>query len=140
MLPQNIILNREFHCVKYARIQVFSDWYCPFKDTIYSYAGDMGQTNSVFNIFYACFSMNLQLLGLKSVCSSYYSHWAKNVQILSFFWSVSSCIRTRKNSVFGHFSRSECLMLRFNKNPYLRLIFLIFDPYVSNALDYFCYN
>ena len=38
----------------------------------------------------------------------------KSVQIWSFFWSEFSCIRTeygkirtRKNSVFGHFSRSE---------------------------------
>ena len=43
----------------------------------------------------------------------YSLHWVKMVQIRSFFWSVFSCIqsehrkiRTRKNSVFGHFSRS----------------------------------
>ena len=35
-------------------------------------------------------------------------HWyyVKSVQIRSFFWSVFFCIRTRKNSLFGHFSRS----------------------------------
>ena len=33
-------------------------------------------------------------------------HCVKSVQIWSFFWSVFSCIRTRKKSVFGHFSRS----------------------------------
>ena len=33
-------------------------------------------------------------------------HCVKSVQIRSFFWSVFSCIRTRKNSIFGHFSRS----------------------------------
>ena len=40
----------------------------------------------------------------------------KSVQIWSYFWSVFSCIqseyrkiRTRNNSVFGHFSRSACL-------------------------------
>ena len=40
-------------------------------------------------------------------------HCAKSVQIRSYFWSVFSCIRieyrkirTRNNSVFGHFSRS----------------------------------
>ena len=39
----------------------------------------------------------------------------KSVQIRSYFWSVFSCIqseyreiRTRNNSVFGHFSRSVC--------------------------------
>ena len=56
-------------------------------------------------------------------------HCMKSVQILSFFWSVFSCIRieygdfhsrfrilsecwkirTRKNFLFGHFSRSVCL-------------------------------
>ena len=34
-------------------------------------------------------------------------HCVKSVQIRSFFWSVLSCIRTRKNSIFGHSSRSE---------------------------------
>ena len=41
-------------------------------------------------------------------------HCVKSVQIRSFFWSVFSCIRTeygkirtRKNSVFGHFLRSD---------------------------------
>ena len=41
------------------------------------------------------------------------SHCVKNVQMWSFFWSVFSCIqsdyrkiRTRKNSVLGHFSCS----------------------------------
>ena len=40
-------------------------------------------------------------------------HCVKSVQIWSYFWSVFSCIRTeyrkirtRNNSVFGHFSRS----------------------------------
>ena len=41
-------------------------------------------------------------------------HCVKCVQIRSYFWSVFSCIRTeyrkirtRNNSLFGHFSRSE---------------------------------
>ena len=45
-------------------------------------------------------------------------HCVKNVQIRSFFWSLFSCIwteyrkiRTRKNTVFGHFSRSGILKL-----------------------------
>ena len=33
-------------------------------------------------------------------------HCVKSVQIRSFFLSVFSCIQTRKNPVFGHFSRS----------------------------------
>ena len=34
-------------------------------------------------------------------------HWVKSVQIRCFFWSECGKIRTRKNSIFGHFSRSE---------------------------------
>ena len=34
-------------------------------------------------------------------------HLAKSVQIKSFFWSECGKIRTRKNSVFVHFSRSD---------------------------------
>ena len=44
-------------------------------------------------------------------------HCMKSIQIWSYFWSVFSCIqseyrktRTRKNSVFGHFSLSVSLM------------------------------
>ena len=43
----------------------------------------------------------------------FFQHCVKSVQIRSFFWSIFSCIRTeyrkmrtRKNSIFGHFSRS----------------------------------
>ena len=45
----------------------------------------------------------------KIASPSYYSnkaHCVKSVQIRSYFWSVFSCIRTRNNSVFGHFLRS----------------------------------
>ena len=52
-------------------------------------------------------------------------HCVKSVQIRSFFWSVFSCIqskyreiRTRKNSVFGHFSRSD--MLKWNERTILK--------------------
>ena len=63
------------------------------------------------------------------------NHYVKSVQIQSYFWSVFSCIqteyvdslrlriqseyrkiRTRNNSVFGHFSRSEQSSLQ-DKNP-----------------------
>ena len=38
-------------------------------------------------------------------------HFVKSVQIWNFFWFVFSCIRTRKNSLFGHFSRSENFLI-----------------------------
>ena len=45
-------------------------------------------------------------------------HCVKSIQVQSLFWSVLSCIqteyrktKTRKNSVFGHFSRSVCRTL-----------------------------
>ena len=33
----------------------------------------------------------------------------KSIKIRIFFWSIFSCIQTRKNSVFGHFSHSGTL-------------------------------
>ena len=68
------------------------------------------------------------------------SHCVKSVQILSFFWSVFSCIqanmgiyavnfriqpeyrkiRTRRNSVFAHFSRSVRVAFRTLPNIYER--------------------
>ena len=39
--------------------------------------------------------------------SQFHNHCVKSVQIWKFFCSVFSRIRTRKNSVFGHFSHSE---------------------------------
>ena len=46
-------------------------------------------------------------------CNKKSAHYVKSVQIQGFFWFVFSCIqfkyryiRIRKNSVFGHFSRS----------------------------------
>ena len=51
------------------------------------------------------------------------NHGVKSVQILSYFWSVFSSIqskykkiRTRNNSVFGHFSRSESDCDRISKS------------------------
>ena len=38
-------------------------------------------------------------------------HCVKSVPIRSFFWSECEKIRTRKNSVFGHFSRSDCVKI-----------------------------
>ena len=35
------------------------------------------------------------------------THWVKSVQIRSFLWCKYRKIRTRKNSVFEHFSRSD---------------------------------
>ena len=70
------------------------------------------------------------LFALHMFCKFYKNSWQefnflkelstawKSVKIRNFFWSVFSCIRTeykktwtRKNSVFGHFSRSECCRL-----------------------------
>ena len=43
---------------------------------------------------------------LQTIWRSTSLYRVKIVQIRSFFWPVFFCIRTRKNSVFGHFSRS----------------------------------
>ena len=50
------------------------------------------------------------------------AHWVKSVQLRTYFWFVFSCIwtvcrkiQTRKNSVFGHFSRSAHQSFPFSK-------------------------
>ena len=50
----------------------------------------------------------------REMFSNYSNLCVKSVQIWSYYWSVFSCmlteyrkIRTRNNSLFGHFSRSE---------------------------------
>ena len=62
---------------------------------------------SQFIKFYKCYSV----IG-RTLMFSVSSHCVKSVQIRSYFWSVFSRIqyrkiRTRNNSVFGHFSRSD---------------------------------
>ena len=59
-------------------------------------------------------SDNLVKLNSSSLNNLSMKHYVKSVQIRSFFWSAFFCIRTeyrkirtRKNSVFTHFSRSE---------------------------------
>ena len=76
-------------------------------------------------------SFDATYLFFQKVCENLYfwlhSHCVKSVRIRSFFWSVFSCIRpgygdllckseyrkmrTRKNSVFGHFSCSVMLLI-----------------------------
>ena len=60
------------------------------------------------------FHRGLHLWGLGEAKMSQRNHYVKSVQIRSYFLSVFSCIRaeyrkirTRNNSVFGHFSWSE---------------------------------
>ena len=63
-----------------------------------------------------------------------FPHCVESVRIRSFFWSVFSCIQSeyrkikaRKNSVYGHFSRSAVLgqNLRFwiRENPYSSIFY-----------------
>ena len=51
--------------------------------------------------WHRCFPMNF----VKFWRTSFSKHCVKSVQIWSFFWSLFFHIRTRKYSVFGHFSR-----------------------------------
>ena len=46
---------------------------------------------------------------------SQHVYCVKSVQIRSFSWSVFSCIRTRTNSVFGHFLRSARILAYFTQ-------------------------
>ena len=49
-------------------------------------------------------------------------HCVKSIQIRSFFWSIFSCIRTRKNSVFAHFSGSGMYVEDQNHNTKKKLL------------------
>ena len=62
-----------------------------------------------------CLFIGVSILqGLGEAKTSQRNRYVKSIQIQSYFWSVFSCIRTkyrkirtRNNSVFGHFSCSE---------------------------------
>ena len=65
-------------------------------------------------------------------------HCMKSVQIQSYFWSEYKKIRTRNNSVFGHFSRSESqiyfgkgLQSRFNNHSLSITHLLNNDPFAE---------
>ena len=58
------------------------------------------------------------------------SHCVKSVQIRSFFWSEYRKIRTRKNFVFGHFSRSVWFIV-------YRLKFIVYrSKRISQSLSF----
>ena len=79
-------------------------------------------------------------------------HCVKSVQIQSFFWSVFSHIRTeygeilqskcgkiqtRKNSIFGHFSRSNCLTEEHSEHTQTSEIDLfVKKSYQLNTVDW----
>ena len=70
-------------------------------------------------------------------------HCVKSVQIRSFFWSVFSRIhriqskygkiRTRKNSVFGHFSHNIKLKIKFLNASLLSVLLYATDSYVIDT-------
>ena len=86
--------------------------------------------------FYAT-QINLSISRFNSFFLNYTLH--ENVQIRSFFWSVfyriqSKCgkIRTRKNSVFGHFSRSIYpLLVLFHKQCFPQRLFMNISRSIS---------
>ena len=70
-------------------------------------------------------------------------HYMKSVQIRIFFWSAFSRIhriqskygktRTRKNSVFGHFSHNIKLKIKFFKASVLSALLYATDSYVIDT-------
>ena len=61
-------------------------------------------------------------------------HCVKSVQIRSIFWPVFSCIRTRKNSVFGHFSRSDLGVNRLLKKEAYKKAAAVFSNSDQDAI------
>ena len=55
---------------------------------------------------------------LKQALKSFCYHCVESVQIRNYFWFEYRKIRTRNNSVFGHFSRSVFLWHKFCFNTY----------------------
>ena len=53
------------------------------------------------------FPLDMTVPGTMILDKPIQNYCVKSVQIRSYFWSVFRCIRTRNNSVFGQFSRSE---------------------------------
>ena len=83
-------------------------------------------------IFPQLIHLNLQILAKYCI----YLHYVKNVQIRIYYWNVFSCIqsehwkiRTRNNSVFGHFPHSVTVSIRI-----LQILTLIFEnsPFLWN--------
>ena len=54
----------------------------------------------------------------------------KSVQIRSFFWTESRKIRTRKNSVFGHFCRNGSFLQRLDYFQHDMLLLAFFSTVV----------
>ena len=105
--------------------------------------------NSVKLNFWKFFSVYFEFLFLNSLfCHFHEVHCVESVQIRSFFWSLfsriwtecgeirsisriqSECgkIRTRKNSVFGHFSRSDVWI---KLNNLFQIIMLLFHSFIE---------
>ena len=56
-------------------------------------------------------------------------HCVKSVLIRSFFWSVFSCIRTSKNSEFGHFSHSVIYVITYSPITHFNLSVLQYNSF-----------
>ena len=51
----------------------------------------------------------------------------------SYFWSVFSCIRTRNNSVFGHFSRNENTVIKLTGSIQCAIVIHIYSFYKNQV-------
>ena len=65
--------------------------------------------------------------------------YVKSVQIRSFFWSEYGKIRTRKKSIFGHFSHCEFLKISTNFDTETLLTFLVFLTYSQVFKNGICF-
>ena len=74
-------------------------------------------------------------------------HCVKSVQIRSYFWSLTSCIlteylkiRTRNNSVFGHFSHSAMFISVSNKSIITKILKNVFSYTICVLIYFFLYS
>ena len=91
----NVILYKDFWLW-------FDVWF--WEPVFYSFIVDLIPLHYKLSSLFPIFLFQKCIIALSS--REKYRHCVKSVQIQSYFWSVIFCIRTRNNSLFGHFSRS----------------------------------
>ena len=99
-----------------------------------------------FNLLFSNFYLLLATFPLSKLLLAPYNslrfHCVKSVQIRSFFWSVFSCIRTRRNSVFCYYvtkqscykfpKNTTCIDLLLTNHPHSLLNFCVFETSLSD--------
>ena len=104
-------------------------WQCAFKFIHCHVRLPIIKFKSLFIVFRANSDLKLNIC----TSSDYFMHCMKSVQIRRFFWSEYRKIRNRKNSVFGHFSRSANVQLKIKCQKKITLSICCDEKIVCNT-------